>query len=94
MSSASVVRNKFNWCLENKFSPAQQEVILNAGQALLSYMDQQTSGQGKAWMARNIGRVNFYLGGLPQKIVTLANHGKPTSVTFLTNWIWLEPTFE
>jgi hypothetical protein len=94
MDSKATLKNNFNWNLLNKFSRAQQEIILEAGLALLSYLDQQTSGCGNAWMSRNIGKMNFYLGGLPQKVVSTANHGKPTSVTFLTNWIWLEPTFE
>jgi hypothetical protein len=94
MSSKSEIKKKFNWYLVNQFSWAQQEIILDAGQVMMSYLDQQTSGDGKAWMSRNIGKVHFYLGGFPQKVVTAANQGKPTSVTFLTNWIWLEPTFE
>ena len=94
MGLKSDLQEKFNWHLLNKFSIAQQKVILAAGQALLLFLDQQTAGRGKAWMARNIGKVNFYRGGLPHKVVTLANHGTPTSVTFLKRTIWLEPTFE
>ncbi len=94
MGLKSDLQEKFNWHLVNKFSIAQQEVILAAGQLLLLFLDQQTAGRGKAWMTRNIGRVNFYHGGLPHKVVTLANHGTPTSVTFLKRTIWLEPTFE
>src|SRR5512136_2962715 len=88
------LKEKFNWNLIGSFSTAQQKVIWDAASALKAFLDGNTGRHGKAWLKENIGRVNFYLGGLPQKVVTAANRGKPTSVTFLFNGIWLEPDFE
>jgi hypothetical protein len=94
MNYRSRIRKKFDWNLAGKFSKPQQKVIWDAGCLLRAYLDRNTGRHGKAWLKKNLGRVNFHLGGLPQKIVTAANHKKPTSVTFLANGIWLEPTFE
>jgi hypothetical protein len=88
------LRKKYNWNLIGNFSVAQQKVIWDAASALKAFLDKNTGRHGKAWLKENIGRVNFYRGGLPQKVVTAANGGKPTSVTFLSNGIWLELTFE
>lgn len=94
MNSKSIVKKEFGWNLTSNFSQDQKKVIYEAGNAILAYLDEHTAGRGKAWMIKNVGKVNFFLGDLPQKVVTAANKGKPTSVTFIANGIWLEPTFE
>jgi hypothetical protein len=94
LNTKSKIKKKFGWNLTNDFSIDQQKMIFETGNTILAYLDKLLIGHGKEWMEKNIGKINFHLGGLPQIIVTLGNRGKPTSVTFIANRIWLEPTFE
>lgn len=68
------------------------QVMLEAGQSIGAMIERKLPGvNGDNWIRHYLGRAVIHRGGLPQKVVSLANNGADISLVFVNFHVWLYP---
>lgn len=83
---------RFGWRVRSDFDDDELELIIKAGERIAQFIDVEIPGYGgENWIIKNMGRAVLHKGGLPQWVVSKANHGANISLVFLNDHVWLYP---
>lgn len=90
------MKQRFGWTVSERFSEKERQGLLQTGDEISTAIEKWLPGMnGDAWIRRNLGTAIFHRGGLPQKVVSLANNGAAISLVFPNRHVWLDPgTFD
>lgn len=88
----NVIQEKFGWKLVSDFTDREMQVMLEAGLSIAGMIERKLPGvNGDNWVRYYLGRAVIHRGGLPQKVVSMANNGADISLVFVNHHVWLYP---
>ena len=90
------LKGRFGWKVSVRFTEKELSGLIQTGDEISAAVEKWLPGvNGDEWIRRNIGNAIFHRGGIPQKVVSLANGGKGISLVFPNRHVWLDPgTFD
>ena len=90
------LRQKYNWSIRSNFTEKELNGLLQTGEEISTMIENWLPGiNGESWVRQHLGKAVFHKGGLPQKVVSLANGGSRISLVFFNFHVWLDPvTFD
>lgn len=87
-----ILRNRFGWQVHSGFTEHDLEGIKQTGDEISEAIEKWLPGvNGDSWIRKFLGNAVFHKGGLPQKVVSLANNKAKISLVFINHHVWLDP---
>jgi hypothetical protein len=82
------LRLNFGWEADPAFSPSELDLLYRTGLDLIAKAERCLPGMGRAWLLQRLSPLRLHLGGLPQRLASLANR-QATSIVFPRWDVWL-----
>lgn len=87
------LKDRFGWKVGKGFSEKELEGLIQTGDEIASAIERWLPGvNGDSWVRKNLGNTVFHKGGLPQRVVSIANGGQRISLVFVNHHVWLDPS--
>jgi hypothetical protein len=87
------LQQRFGWKVPSDFQEKELNGLIQTGEEICDAIERWLPGiNGDAWVRQFLGKSVFHLGGLPQKVVSLANGGMKISLVFFNFHVWLDPS--